>query len=74
MDKLKIIEAIDKRLKEHKVEIDGVQRDLLDEKGKLKPKSVEAAAKLLALKDKMLFHKAAILVLEDLKKEIENEI
>ena len=70
MDKLK--EIINKKIKEHQYEIDNAQKDLLDEKGKLKQKSVAEAAKILVLKDKIMFHKSALLVLEDLKEEIKN--
>ena len=70
MENNKIKDLIDKKVKEHQFEIDNAQKDLLDERGKLKSKSVAEAAKLLALKDKIMFHKSAILVLQDLKQEI----
>lgn len=71
MEKNKVIELIDKKIKEHQFEINGAQKDLLDERGKLK-KSVIEASKMLVLKDKMMFHKSAMLVLEELKQEIGN--
>lgn len=69
---ISISDLIDKKIKEHQYEIDNAQRDLLDEKGQLKKKSVAEAAKLLVLKDKIMFHKSALLVLEDLKEELKN--
>lgn len=72
MVKAEIIVLLDKKMIEHQKEIDGAQRDLLDERGKLKAKSVPEAAKTLILKDKILFHKAAILTLQDIKNELNN--
>lgn len=66
----KINSLIDKKIKEHQYEIDGAQKDLQDMK--LKPKDAALAVKQLVLKDKILFHKSALSVLEDLKVEIKN--
>lgn len=71
MEKSKVLEIIDKKIKEHQIEIDGCQNNLLDEKGKLKYKSVPEATKMLIIKDKLMFHKAASLALIELKNEIE---
>lgn len=68
----KILSIIEKKISEHQTEINGAQNELLDKNSQLKNKSVSEAAKLLVLKDKIMFHKAALLVLEDLKKDINN--
>lgn len=68
MEKIDIL--ISKKIKEHQYEIDGAQKDLLDLK--LKTKDANMAVKQLVLKDKILFHKSALLVLEDLKKELKD--
>lgn len=66
----KILNLIQTKIKEHQYEIDGAQKDLLDLK--LKPKDAAIAVKQLVLKDKILFHKASLLTLENLKEEIKN--
>ncbi len=72
MEKNKILEIIDKKLKEHQIEIDGCQNNLLDERGKLRYKSVPEATKMLIIKDKLMFHKACVLALTELKEEVKN--
>lgn len=68
----KVSQLIDKKIVEHQTEINGAQNELMDKNGQLKTKSVADAAKLLVLKDKIMFHKAALLVLEELKEDIKN--
>jgi hypothetical protein len=69
MEKNKILDLINLKVKEHTIEVEKLQNQLLDEKSVVK-KSILEAAKLLALKDKILVHKTAIFVLEGLKKEL----
>lgn len=72
MQKNDILEILNKKIKEHQIEIDGCQNNLLDGQGKLKYKSVQEATKMLVLKDKLVFHRACISALVDLKEELEN--
>lgn len=67
----KTLKLIDTKIKEHKIEIDGAQKELMDERAKPQ-KSVVEAAKLLVLKDKAMFHRVAVQVLEDLKKDLQD--
>lgn len=71
MEKNNILNILYEKIKEHKSELEICQNNLLDNTNKLKYKSIEEAAKLLVLKDKLLFHKVSLLVLEDLKVEVE---
>lgn len=69
MDK-KTSDLIDKKVKEHEFEMKGCSSDLLKVHG-TKPKDAEDAVKRLALKDKLMFHKAAVATLLDLKQDLE---
>jgi len=69
MDK-KTNDLITKKVKEHEFEMKGCQADLLKVHG-TKPKDAEDAVKRLALKDKLMFHKAAVATLLDLKQDLE---
>lgn len=69
MDKKTVIELIDKKVKEHDFEMKGAQNDLLQTHGK-KPGAEDAVQRLI-IKDKLMFHKAAVLVLLDLKQDLE---
>lgn len=75
-----ILQSIRNKITEHKNIMTQIESDLgqmrsllqkLNEQGN-KQDLMQESAKLLVLKDKMLFHKACVLVLEDLKKEIES--
>lgn len=62
-----ILHLIRTKISEHQIEIEGCVRDL----GTLKKDSLESATKYLVLKDKLVFHKAVVMCLEDLRQEIE---
>ena len=79
----KIIELINRKIAEHKHEImnSGDYKDQLKKKimkgnellqGK-SPKVSEVAMEILTLNEKISFHQAAIKVLSELKKELNNE-
>jgi hypothetical protein len=69
MNKEQIISIIKGKIIEHKSIIEEIDFDL---KNTVKEKKIESAMKHLVLKDKMIFHKAAILTLEDLLTELNN--
>lgn len=64
-DELKVF--FDKKIDEHKSIMDQLNFDL---KNLVKDGKIESAMKHMVLKDKLLFHKACILTLDDVKKEI----
>ena len=70
-----IINIIDRRIEEHKAEIVvcNAESDKLKEQRKTDKPNLELLQKLAVLKDRSLFNRASLLVLNDLKKEI-NEI
>lgn len=71
MDKIK--QLIQQKIEEHKLEIDGSENFISQMKSKSakdKKQDIESTMKLGILKDKMIFHKSAILVLQDLLDEI----
>lgn len=70
MDKKTITQLIDSKTKEHEAEIQACSKDLIRVHG-VKPKDAEEAGKFLIIKDKVIFHKACIMALTDLKEEIE---
>ena len=80
MEKIDIIDIIDKKLAEHKYEVD-MSMNLLDKYrldianskksiSKANEEMVKDTMKLGILKDKIIFHRAAIAILEDLKLDI----
>lgn len=76
---INIISLIDKKVAEHKKEIEltDLEKQKLESLGKKsltkRDKScILMVSELLTLKDKILFHKSAILTLEDLKNDLEN--
>lgn len=62
-----ILNTLDKKIKEHTNIIEAVDFDIKSMKS---DNSVENASKRLILKDKILFHRAAVLALKDLKDSI----
>ena len=74
MDKEQIIQVINKRINEHKQSLNEVAELVKEQQEKAKKtRSPEDAMKLMAGKDRILFDKACLLLLEDLLKEINNE-
>ena len=69
MEKTQILNIINTKIKEHEAELKQVSQDVLQVHG-IKPKNIEEAGKILVLKDKIIFHKAAIMALADLKQEV----
>lgn len=72
------ITLIDTRIAEHKVEAETARKLLTEMNTEAKQemqgiKRFEFATKMMALKDKMVFHKACYMVLEDLKKDLTND-
>lgn len=68
-----ILTDIDKRIKEHTDIIEEVDAELKSfgrAGGAARNTDIQVASKKLVLKDKIMFHKAAILVLNDLKASI----
>jgi hypothetical protein len=81
MDRDKVLSLIDKKIQEHKYEVD-MSNNLMDKYRtdmstvdvKLTNKNedlIKDTLKLGVLKDKIIFHKACIAALEDLKQNIE---
>lgn len=64
-----IVTLINRKIREHKVEIEGASIELLNMR---KDGQIQTAMKHMVLKDKMVFHKACIATLEDLLKDIES--
>jgi hypothetical protein len=67
---------INKKMEEHKAEIESAQEvtKALQEKLKKQGKpSLEGLHQLAMCKDKVLFHRAALIVLGDLLKEVKND-
>ena len=75
---MEINKLIDSRVKEHSQVMDAIMVDIEELRkvvSKLKQENnvqemALQAQKLLALKDRMMFHKAAVLVLNDLKEDL----
>lgn len=68
-----ILATIDTRVKEHTdviQEVDVELKSLSRVNGASSSSMIQAASKKLILKDKIMFHKAAIAVLNDLKESI----
>lgn len=63
-----ILLSLNKKIDEHKKEIELVNEQFAELKKEVSP---QTAMKHMVLKDKIMFHKACLLCLEDLKKEIE---
>lgn len=63
-----IVRLLDKKIEEHKTVIEDMSEDLKKMK---KDGKIESAYKHMILKDKLMFHKAAILALKDVKNEIQ---
>jgi hypothetical protein len=63
-----VILVIRKKIDEHFVSMEEVNTEL---KSLKKEKTLESASKHMVLKDKAMFHKACVLVLNDVLKEIE---
>ena len=75
MQKRQFIEIIKKKVKEHEKEMAGCQINLDAQTMSLTADSkpdITKAAKLAVLKDKMMFHKACKMTLEDLLEEVNN--
>jgi len=73
MDKLKIIEIINKYIKEHEKELVLTHENILQMQKDLTKKTdhdIVSAGKLMVLKDKFNFHKACKMQLEQLLGEI----
>ncbi len=75
---MEINKLIDSRVKEHSQVMDAILVDIealrktvatLKQQNNVQEMAVQAQ-KLLALKDRMMFHKAAVLVLKDLQEDI----
>lgn len=64
-----ILAIMNKKIEEHKREVEAASTELESLKKGVKP-GIENAMKQLVLKDKVLFHKAAGLALNDLKESI----
>ena len=62
-----ILYTVDKKIKEHQFEMDGCLIELDKLKGS--ERDISLVQKIIVLKDKMMFHKGALMLLEDLKKE-----
>lgn len=73
MQQSKVVEIIKKKIKEHETEMSGCQINLdaaqTSLTGKDRP-DIKNIGKLAILKDKMMFHKACKMTLEDLLNEI----
>ena len=76
MNNEKVINLIDKKISEHKLEIAGselnTQKLQKEAKETIRP-DLQTLQRLAILKDKALFHKAATMVLENLKEELINQ-
>ena len=66
-----MLSILNKKTKEHEFEVQSSLVEL-DKMLKMK-KDVTLLQQIMILKDKIMFHKGAVMVLEDLKKEIANE-
>jgi len=64
-----VISTIDRRIAEHKKEIENIAIEL-DSLRKTGKSGMDLAMKQIILKDKTMFHKACYMTLEDLKIEI----
>jgi hypothetical protein len=67
MNRDEIVKMIMKKIDEHFTSMEEVNLELKTMK---KEKTIESAAKHMILKDKAVFHKACVLVLNDVLKEI----
>lgn len=65
-----ILIILTKKLEEHIAEVKGAN-EALEAAKKFGMKDITSATKLLVLKDKIMFHKACLAALDDLRKEIE---
>ena len=66
-----ILKIINKKLAEHVTEVDAVQQEIEEKRTKAKEsKDIDAARNLMILKDKMMFHKACAMILQDVLDEI----
>lgn len=73
MNKNAIITLIEKKIKEHEVEVKGATKELASfsgKEGQARNIQIMNASKKLILKDKVIFHKAAMLALHDLLEEL----
>ena len=68
---MEIKEKITKNIKDHIVEVEGCELEL--EKLNKAKKTLDTAQKIMVYKDKMLFHKACVLCLNQLKEELQQE-
>lgn len=78
---LEILKVVKNKIKEHQQIIEQIQLDVDKMREKLTALKEQAvnqqqlmleSAKLLTLKDRMLFHKAAVMTLKDIENEIVN--
>lgn len=73
MSQPNLMQIIEKRISEHKLETAGAELNtqaLQKEAKENHRPNLQMLQKLAILKDKALFHKAAIMVLEELKEEL----
>jgi hypothetical protein len=66
--KMDYLYLIDKKTQEHQFEIEGCLLELDKLKGA--ERDISLVQKIMVLKDKMMFHKGALMILADLKKEL----
>ena len=68
----KILAIINKKLAEHVNEVDAVQQELEGKREKAREnKDIDSARNLMILKDKMMFHKACSMILQDVLDDID---
>lgn len=73
MDKDKVISLIETKIQEHQAEVNGATKDiskLSGPEGQGRSAQLINASKKVILKDKVIFHKAAMLALHDLLEEL----
>jgi len=73
MDKHKVISLIETKIQEHQAEVNGATKDiskLSGPEGQRRSAQLINASKKVILKDKVIFHKAAMLALHDLLEEL----
>lgn len=73
MSKNQTLDLIEKRISEHKLEAAGSELNTQQLQKQAKENhrpNLQTLQKLAILKDKALFHKAAVMVLEELKEEL----
>jgi hypothetical protein len=75
MDKDQIVTLINTKLAEHKHEMVECAKYVPTQQDLVKNnRNVKEAGKLMVIKDKLLFHKACVLLLEDLLKDINEKV